>query len=95
MFRWLFIQTIELDDRTALYASDLARDHGMLPADSVHAASAILWKTEVLQAWDRDFSSISHLIPVEEPKYISKQLRIEGTERKRIGPSPDDFEGSR
>ncbi len=94
MFRWPFIQTIELDDRVALYASDLARDHGLLPADSVHAASAILWKAEVLQAWDRDFSSISHLIPVEQPQLISKQLKLEGTERSRIAPSPDDFETS-
>src|SRR5437870_12569492 len=54
MFRWPFIQTIELDERTGLYASDLARDHGLFPADAVHGASAILWKAEVLQAWDRD-----------------------------------------
>lgn len=93
MFRWPFIQTIELDDRTALYASDLARDHGLWPADSVHAASAILW-AEVLQAWDRDFSSISHLIQVEQPQLISKQLKLEGTERPRIAPAPDDFETS-
>jgi predicted nucleic acid-binding protein len=92
MFRWPFIQTIELDDRVALYASDLARDYGLAPADAVHAASAILWKAESLQAWDRDFTAISHVTPVEQPQFISKQLRIEGTERSRIGPSPDDFE---
>ncbi len=92
MFRWPFIQTIELDDRTALYASDLARDHGLLPADAVHAASAILWKAEVLQAWDRDFVPISQQIPVEEPQLISKQLKFEGTGGSRIGPTPDDFE---
>src|SRR6266567_8868124 len=57
MFRWPFITTIELDDRTAHFASDLARDHKLLPADAVHAASAILWKADVLQAWDRDFTS--------------------------------------
>jgi predicted nucleic acid-binding protein len=95
MFRWPFIQTIELDDRTGLYASDLARDHDLFPADSVHAASAILWKAEILQEWDRDFSSISHLVPVEQPQLLSKQLRLDGTERTRIAPSPDDFETSK
>jgi predicted nucleic acid-binding protein len=95
MFRWPFIQTIELDERTALYASDLFRDHGLFPADAVHAASAILWKADVLQAWDRDFSSISHLISVEQPQFLSKQLTLDGAERTRIAPSPEDFEGSR
>jgi predicted nucleic acid-binding protein len=95
MFRWPFIKTIELDDRVALYASDLARDHGLAPADAVHGASAILWKAEVLQAWDRDFNAISHLIPVEQPQMISRQLRLEGTEPSRIGPIPDDFESSK
>jgi hypothetical protein len=92
MFRWPFIQTIELDERVALYASDLARDHHLSPADAVHAASSILWRAEILQAWDRDYSAISHLTPVGPPEYISTQMRIEGTEITRIGPSPEDFE---
>lgn len=91
MFRWPFIQTIEIDERTALYASDLARDHGLMPADAIHAASAILWKADVLQAWDRDFNPVSHLIQVEQPQYLSKQLGFDGIEKKRIAPSPDDF----
>jgi len=92
MFRWPFITTIELDDRTAFYASDLAREHGLAPADSVHAASAILWKADVLQAWDRDFSSVSHLIPVEQPQFISTQRNLEGMDRPPIFPRADDFE---
>jgi predicted nucleic acid-binding protein len=92
MFRWPFIATIELDDRTAHLAADLARDHGLLPADSVHAPSAILWKADVLQAWDRDFSAISHKISIEEPQFISQQTSFEGMKRSRIGPTPDDFE---
>ena len=68
MFRWPFLTMIELDPRTAFLAADLARDHyGMLPADAVHAASAIIWKLDALQAWDRDFSAVSHLICVEAP----------------------------
>jgi predicted nucleic acid-binding protein len=92
MFRWPFIQTIELDERTALYASDLARDYDLAPADSVHAASAILWKAEALHAWDRDFSRISHLISVEQPQFISKQREFEGIRRARLSPSADEFE---
>lgn len=92
MFQWPFITTIELDMRTALFASDLARDHGLLPADAVHAASAILWKAEELQAWDRDFSFVSHLITIGEPRFLSIQPRLEGMERPRIAPSPEDFE---
>ncbi|MGA2880747.1 MAG: PIN domain-containing protein [Bryobacteraceae bacterium] len=92
MFRWPFITTIELDDRTAHYASDLARDFGLWPADSVHAASAILWKADALQAWDRDFSSISHLMPIEEPQFMSKQIPLEGMKPRPLGPSPEDFE---
>jgi predicted nucleic acid-binding protein len=92
MFRWPFIHTIELDEHTALYASDLAREHGLQPADAVHAASAILWKANSLQAWDRDYSVISHLVPVEPPRFLSTQQRFEGMDTSRIGPVPEDFE---
>jgi predicted nucleic acid-binding protein len=92
MFRWPFIRTIELDDRTALYASDLAREHGLAPADAVHAASAILWKASVLHAWDRDFSRVSQHIPVEQPRFISTQTTLPGMDRTRISPSADDLE---
>ena len=92
MFRWPFITTIELDERTSLFASDLARDHNLAPADAVHAASAILWKANALQAWDRDFSSVSHLITVEQPQFLSTQTKFEGMETNRLGPVPEDFE---
>jgi predicted nucleic acid-binding protein len=89
MFRWPFIRTIELDDRTALYASDLARDHGLAPADAVHAASAILWKAKVLHAWDRDFTRVSQHILVEQPRFISAQPTLPGMDSARISPSID------
>lgn len=92
MFRWPFITTIELDERTSLFASDLARDHNLAPADAVHAASAILWKADVLQAWDRDYTAISHLIAVEQPQFISTQTKLKGMEISRLGPVPEDFE---
>ena len=92
MFRWPFITTIELDERVAHYASDLARDFGLFPAYAVHAASAILWKLEALQAWDRDFSSVAHQIMVEEPNFLSSQQNLPGMERSRLGPARDDFD---
>ena len=92
MFRWPFITPIELDERTASFASDLAREHNLMPADAVHAASAILWKLDVLQAWDRDFSSVSEKIRVDQPRWISPQPHLLGMEPKPIGPTPNDFE---
>jgi predicted nucleic acid-binding protein len=91
MFRWPFITTIELDDRTSHFASDLARDHGLSPADAVHAASAILWKAHVLQAWDRDFAAVSNHIAIEEPQFITQQQSFDEMKRARIGPAPEDF----
>ena len=91
IFRWPFITTIELDERTALFASDLARDYGFQPADAVQAASAILWKLDALQAWDRDFSAVSDKIRVETPVVISKQRNLEGLGPDQIGPTPEDF----
>jgi predicted nucleic acid-binding protein len=92
MFRWPFIQTVELDDRTANYAADLARDYNLAPADSVHAASSILWQAQCIHAWDRDYSRVSHLIPVEQPQYISRQQNLQGMEPSRLSPIPEDFE---
>jgi hypothetical protein len=63
--------------------------------NAVHAASAILWKADILQAWDRDYGAISHLVPVEVLQFLSQQMRLEGTETTRIGPSPDDFEDAK
>jgi len=75
-------------------SSDLARDHALLPGDSIHAASAILWKADAIQAWDRDFSCLSHLIAIEAPAFITKQDILPGMERARIAPSPDEFKKS-
>ena len=94
MFRWPFIRTIELDQRTALYASDLAREYRLNPADAVHAASALLWKADELQAWDRDFTAVSQLIPVSHPVRISPQMTLEGIANRRYAPHPDEFRSS-
>jgi len=57
-----------------------------------HASSAILWKLDALQAWDRDFSAASKLITIEEPAFMTNQPRLEGITPHRIGPAPEDFE---
>ena len=93
MFKWPFITTIELDERTAQFAVCLARDLGLQPADAVHSASAILWKLEALQAWDRDFSAIADKIPVENPTYFSAQAKLELL--PPVGPTPEDFEDAK
>jgi hypothetical protein len=92
MFEWPFIYRINVDERVAKKAVELARDFGLKPADSVHAAAAILKKVSALQRWDRDFDKVKHLIPVEEPKQISDQQVI--ADFKRLGPAPEDFESA-
>jgi len=78
MFQSPLLRLIEVDRRVATYAAELARDYSMSPADAVQAASALLWNLEVIQAWDRDFSSVGHLIAVAQPQYITKQTAFEG-----------------
>ncbi len=91
MFEWDWIVKIQVDQRVAFKAVELARDHGLRPADAVHAASAILNKLDAIQKWDRDFGKISHLIQVEEPQFISKQPSLIEDSKLRLGPHPDDF----
>jgi len=89
MFEWPFIKKINLDERVAVKAVELARTCGLRPADSVHAASALTAKIPVLQRWDRDFEKVSHLITVEEPKMITPEKPLFAS---LVGPTPEDFE---
>ena len=77
MFKWPFLKKIYLDERIAQRAVEIARDYGLKPGDSVHAASAILAGCEVIQRWDRDFDRIKDLIRSEEPQWISAQQALE------------------
>jgi predicted nucleic acid-binding protein len=92
MFEWPFVKKINLDQRTANKAVELARDCGLKPADSVHAASAILKKVDTLQRWDRDFDRVKHLITVEEPQQISAPSLFD---LLKIGPTPEDFQDAK
>lgn len=88
MFEWDFIKKINLDEPVANKAVELARDYGLKPADSVHAASAIVRKIPVLQRWDRDFEKVKGLITVEEPKYLTREGPLLAA---TVGPTPEDF----
>ena len=72
MFEWEYIKKVDVSELVAKDAVKLARDYGLKPADSIHAASAIHRKVSVLQRWDRDFSKVGHLITVEEPKQLTE-----------------------
>jgi|SRR5882724_11131499 len=87
MFEWPFIKLIELNEPIAFKAVELARDYGLRPADSVHAASAIIRKVDVLQRWDRDYNKIAGLISVEDPQQISPQSKLTFS----AAPRPENF----
>lgn len=93
MFRWPWLKKIDNDQRVSFRAVELSRDYGLLPADAIHAATAILHSVDALQRWDRDFDAISHLVPVEYPTRISTQGAFDDLVA-RIGPHPDDFSNS-
>jgi predicted nucleic acid-binding protein len=73
MFEWAFLKKVQVDEPIARKAVELSRDFGLHPADAIHAATAILYKCDVIQRWDKDYSKVSHLIPSEEPQMISAQ----------------------
>ena len=91
MFRWIWLKKIDVDQRIAFFAAELARDHNLYPSDAIHAATAILAPNiDTLQRWDRDFNRVSHLVNVEDPSRISLQAAFDDI-LDRIGPHPDDL----
>jgi predicted nucleic acid-binding protein len=90
MFDWKWLGKILVDERTARKAVELARDYDLKPADSIHAASAILKKVDALQRWDRDYDKVKSLITVEDPVRLSAQSDLIHDYRA-LGPHPDDF----
>jgi predicted nucleic acid-binding protein len=55
MFMWPWLKKIDLDQRVARQAVELERDYALGIADSIHAASAIVAKVDVLQHWASPF----------------------------------------
>ncbi len=89
MFRWSWIEKVPVDQQIGFRAVQLARDHGLFPPDAIHAATAIRKRVDELQAWDRDFSSVEHLITVRNPTMISQQMTL--IQPAPIGPAPESF----
>jgi len=73
MFQWPWLRKIDVDPRVARKAVEVSRDFGFSPADSIHAASALVAQADVLQHWDRKsgFLGLERLIPVEHPRKLS------------------------
>ena len=73
MFQWPWIKKVDLDQRVARKAVDIERDYGLSTADSIHAASAIVARADVLQHWERkdEFGKIGRLIAVEHPRMLT------------------------
>jgi hypothetical protein len=79
---------IELSEPIAFKAVELALDYGLRPADSLHAASAIFRRVDELQRWERAYSKVAGLIPVDDPKQISAQANMFAS-----APRPEHFSG--
>jgi predicted nucleic acid-binding protein len=75
-FKHQFILKVNLDERISLKAVELARAHNLRPNDAIHAATAILSNVKLLQAWDRDYSVIGHLVAVDTPKVLEDQQEL-------------------
>jgi predicted nucleic acid-binding protein len=73
MFQWPWVKKIDLDQRVARKAVELERDFALGTADSIHGASAIVAKVDVLQHWERSdqFGRIARLIEVEHPRMLT------------------------
>lgn len=88
-FGWKYLKLVRVDQRVATRAVELARDRNLRPADSIHAASALVAKASILQAWDRDYGKVKDLIDVGEPEYITPAGPL--LEGVTVGPTPEDF----
>ncbi len=77
MFAWPFIKTIQIVPSIAERAAEIAREHNLKPADSLHVASALARKCEQLQRWDRDYKRTDHLITSTDPTRITPQDELD------------------
>ena len=89
MFKWPFIKKIQVHEDLAFKAARLARECGLKPADAIHAATAINAHVDELQAWDSDYSKVSHLVKVAAPDYLHNKGPLFSA--TNVGPTPADF----
>jgi predicted nucleic acid-binding protein len=71
MFSWPWIKKIQVVPTIATHAAEIARQHNLKPADSLHVASALARKCDYLHCFDRHFDKTDHLIRSKEPERIS------------------------
>ena len=79
------IRTMMLTRRLAESARDLVWDHGVAPKDSVHVASALAARVDVLNTFDEPLIGKSGMIgapplTIEEPTVAQPELDLEGRE---------------
>ena len=91
MFEWDWLKKVQVDQIIATKAVELQRDYNLRAGDSIHAATAIRIKADVLQRWDRDFDRVKHIVPVEDPQKLTIQAELIEGFKKQIGPIPEDF----
>lgn len=90
MFRWPWLSKISVHEKVAMKAVEIARNNNLKPMDAIHAATAILAGVDEFQKWDKDYSKVSMLLNVTEPRAVSEQPVLIDV-HKPIGPSPEDF----
>jgi hypothetical protein len=88
MFAWPFIKKVQIVPTIAERAAEIAREYNMKPADSIHVASALAVRCEVIHRWDRDFEKTDQLIPSVEPERMTPQGILLGMEPP---PDPSNF----
>ena len=71
MFAWSWIKKIQVVPTIAAHAAEIARTCNMKPPDSLHVASALARRCDVLNRFDRHFEKTDHLIQSREPVRIS------------------------
>ena len=71
MFSWPWIKKIQVVPTIAAHAAEIARQHNLKPADSLHVASALARKCDCIHRWDKHFDKTNHLIASKEPVRIS------------------------
>lgn len=90
MFKWPWLRKIQVHEKVAAKAVELARIYKLKPMDSIHAATAVLSGVDEFHKWDRDYSKVASLLNIVEPYRISPQPTLIDV-HKPIAPLPDEF----
>ena len=73
MFHWPWLKKIALDHRVAQDAVNMALTFALSAAESIHAASAMAAKVDVMQQWEPSaaLEKINHLIRIDTPRMLT------------------------